>query len=110
LWHIKKFSLYIEYIILEFMPLFSFIPLLLIPGIVSTDLIFPFIYRLYTVFVLYSPSSLLQLAPAHPNKTYSTLLLSEFVKEKNDTFVWTKTVFLNIKYRHDQLKATRTMH
>jgi hypothetical protein len=42
LWHLQKFS---QYTLVEFTPpSFSLIPLLPIPGIVSTGLIFPFLY------------------------------------------------------------------
>jgi hypothetical protein len=81
LWNLQKL---LQYIVVEFTPpSFSFI--LRFPGIVSTGLFSIFIH-VYTVFATYSPFYTLSPPPPLgtnlPGRTCSSLLFSDFVKEK----------------------------
>jgi hypothetical protein len=92
--HLQKFLQYIKYIVLKFTPSsFSFILPQPIPGIISIGIIFLFSNMCTeylgdihppTPFPLLLPYSLV---PTPAGRTCSTLLISNFVKEKKNFFV-----------------------
>jgi hypothetical protein len=64
----------------------------MIPGVVSTGIIFAFTYFVHTFFALYSPFYTLSPSSPQPHwcqpsplgRTYSALLFSDFVGEKKE--------------------------
>jgi hypothetical protein len=80
-------------------PSFFFIPPPAIPGIVSTGSHFSGYGHVYTVFAPYSPSYTLShilpptsTIPSPPDRIYSALLVSDFVKEKKTFLLFKITI------------------